>query len=63
MSKSLENQRAIIQCANCGEIMTGSVTQNGELVPVGTGTDGICGDAEFEVITMQDPAGSREESA
>lgn len=55
MSKSHEDQRAFILCLNCGEIMTGTVTKNGELIPVGVDNDGICGKADFEVITVQNP--------
>lgn len=62
MSNSPEDQRAFIRCTTCGEIMTGTVTQDGVLVPVGVDNDGKCGDAEFEVVTMQDPAGSKPES-
>lgn len=62
MSKSLEDQRAFIECINCGEIMTGSVTQDGALIPVGVGNDGKCGDAEFEIVTIQGFAGGASES-
>lgn len=42
--------------------MTGTVTKDGKLIPVGVGNDGKCGDADFEIISTQDPAESQPES-
>lgn len=39
--------------------MTGSLTKDGELIPIGVESGGKCGDAEFEVVTMPDSTGSR----
>lgn len=52
MSNDPKGRRGFIRCTKCGEVMTGSVTQDGDLVPVGVENGGKCGDAEFEVITM-----------
>lgn len=52
MSRGTPGQRSFIRCLNCGEIMTGAVSQAGEIYPVGLGNDGKCGDAEFEVLAM-----------
>lgn len=59
MSKTQGNQRAFIQCTNCGEIMTGTLTEDGDLIPIGVESGGKCGGAEFEVVTMPDSTGSR----
>lgn len=62
MNDEPEERRALVRCRNCGEIMTGTVTQAGELVPVGVDNDGKCGDADFEVLTMRDADESRTET-
>lgn len=32
--------------------MTGAVSQDGSIYPVGVGNDGKCGDGEFQVLTL-----------
>lgn len=56
MSHSPEDQSAFLRCRNCGEILTGGVARDGSVYPVGVGSDGKCGDADFEVLTMSDPS-------
>lgn len=59
MSSISPGERSFIRCRNCGEIMTGAVSRDGDIYPVGLGNDGKCGDAEFEVITV--PSGGATE--
>lgn len=53
MAYSPEKQRAFIRRTNCGEIMTGEITKDGTISPVGLGGGGKCGEGEFEIITKQ----------
>lgn len=54
MSNSTRERCDFIQCRNCGEIMTGMITQDGSIVPVGVENSGKCGDGAFEVLTAPD---------
>lgn len=50
MSNSTRGQYDFIRCRHCGAILTGSVRNDGTIVPVGVGKSGKCGEGEFEVI-------------
>lgn len=51
MAKVQGSGRSFIRCINCGEIMTGFVSADGSLQPVGLSDEGKCGEGEFELLT------------
>lgn len=61
MTDSSDERRGFIRCTNCGEIMTGTVTQAGRLNPVGVGNGGKCGDGEFERLSIPDSSAAESE--
>lgn len=45
----------IVRCTNCERMFAGTVAQDGHVYPVGIGSDGVCGDAEFVKAKVGDP--------